>query len=94
MTTAIAPAAAMPPALADGPPVEPPLDHVRYGQTLDAVEAGLDRVHQALHRSRRASAAGRTRHLAELHTQLRALGQLLNDAQGGWPPPPPPDEAA
>ncbi|MGI5238641.1 hypothetical protein [Dactylosporangium sp. CA-139066] len=93
MTTVTEPPAAVPPEHADRPATEPSLDRVRYGQTLDKVEAGLDGIHQTLHRSRRVPAAGRARHLTELHTQLRAVAQLLNAAQGGWPPPPPPDEA-
>ncbi|MFG2042234.1 hypothetical protein [Dactylosporangium sp. NPDC048998] len=70
------------------------VDRIQYLQTLDQVEAGLDRLHQLLHRSRRAPAGARGQRLTDLHTALRALGQVLNDAQGGWPPPPPEDEAA
>ncbi|MEV6924003.1 hypothetical protein AB0M46_05745 [Dactylosporangium sp. NPDC051485] len=70
------------------------VDRVRYSRTLDDVESRLDQVHQLLHRSRRAPAGDRARRLVELHAAIRAAGQLLNDAQGGWPPPPPEDDAA
>lgn len=77
-----------------GEPGAQAVDRVRYGRTLDDVESRLDQVHQLLHRSRRAPAADRARRLVELHAAIRAAGQLLNDAQGGWPPPPPEDDAA
>jgi hypothetical protein len=77
----------------DPEPDAPAIDRIRYQQTLDQVEIGLDRVHQLLHRSRRAHATDRARRLSDLHAAVRAVGQLLNHAQGGWPPPPPDDEA-
>ncbi|MFC4045439.1 hypothetical protein ACFO1B_44085 [Dactylosporangium siamense] len=63
-------------------------------RTLDDLESRLDQVHQLLHRGRRSPAGARGQRLVELHAAIRAAGQLLNDAQGGWPPPAPDDDAA
>ncbi|WP_432832739.1 hypothetical protein [Dactylosporangium sp. CA-092794] len=47
-----------------------------------------------MHRRRRARAGDRGPWLSDLQAAVRAVGQLPNDAQGGWPPRPPDDEAA
>ncbi|MEV6925535.1 hypothetical protein AB0M46_13695 [Dactylosporangium sp. NPDC051485] len=80
-----------PPAPATSP--DPDDETGRYAAVLDQVDATMNSALQAARAAYHVPRAQRERVLADLHTRVRSMGLLLNEALGGWPPPPAADEA-